>query len=146
MNGSKHVVTNDTLIQHDSILIVVTLPWHVSYKEVTSECQLSILCCITLCQDISLLDTLSLVTNRTQVDGHVLVCTTELRNTVLLKSRFEADELLVLCSIIEDTDCRCVNIFYNKKGISPAAIEAICCGDTSIKSTSAGGTTGKSAS
>ena len=113
MNRSQHIIANDTLVEHDGILIVVTLPRHVSHEEVTTQCQLAVLSSITLCQDITLLHTLSLVADRTQVDGHVLVSAAELRNTVFLESRLEAYELLILCSVIEDTDCRSVYIFYN---------------------------------
>ena len=74
---------------------------------------LAILCSITLCQDITLLHSLSLVADRTEVDGHVLVGTTELRYAVFLERWLEAYEFLVLGSVVEDTDCGSVNIFDN---------------------------------
>ena len=111
MYRGEHVLTDNTLVEHDSILIVVTLPRHVSHEQVTTQCQLTVLSSITLSQDITLLHALALVTDRTQVDGHVLVGTAELRNTVFLHGGFEADELLVLCTVIEDTDGCSVNIF-----------------------------------
>ena len=39
----KEVLTNHTLVQHDSILIVITLPRHVSHLHVTSQSKLAFL-------------------------------------------------------------------------------------------------------
>ena len=110
MDGGQHILTNDTLVQHDGILIVVTLPRHISHEQVTTQSQLTVLGSITLSQDITLLHTLALITDRTQVDGHILVRTTELCNAVLLHGRFEADELLVFSAVIEDTDGSSIHI------------------------------------
>ena len=110
MDGGQDILTDDTLIEHDGILIVVTLPWHVGNEQVTTQGELTILCGIALCQDVTLLHTLSLITDRTEVNGHILVGTTELRNTILLEGWLEADELLILRTVVQDTDGRCVNI------------------------------------
>ena len=113
MNRGQNVITNHTLRDNDSILIVVTLPRNVSNQQVSTQSQLTVLGSITLCQDITSLNALTLVTDRTQVDGHILVGTTELRNAILLQGRLEADELIILCAIIKDTDGCCVNILDN---------------------------------
>ena len=110
MDRGENILADDALVEHDSILIVVTLPRHISHEQVTTQSQLTILGGVTLSQDITLLHTLTLLTDRTQVDGHILVRTTELRNTVFLQGRLEADELLILSAIIEDTDGGCVHI------------------------------------
>ena len=110
MDRCQDVLTNDTLVEHDGILIVITLPRHIGYQQVAAQCELTILCGITLGQDISLLHTLTFLTDRTKVDSHVLVGTTELRDTILLQGRLEADKLLVICTIIQNTDSGCVNV------------------------------------
>ena len=110
MYGSKYIVAYDTLRKNDGILVVVTLPWHVSHEEVAAESQLTVLRCVSLSEDVASLYALTLLADRTQVDGHVLVGTAELRYAVFLDGRFEADELLVLSTVVEDADCRSVNI------------------------------------
>ena len=113
MDRGQDILTDDALVKHDGILIVVTLPRHVSHKEVTTQCQLTILGGITLGQDITLLHTLALITDRTQVDGHILVGTTELRDTIFLQGRLEADKLLIFGTVVKDTDGRSVNILHD---------------------------------
>ncbi|CUP15559.1 Uncharacterised protein [Segatella copri] len=113
MYRCQYVITNHTFRNNNSILIVVTLPRNISYKQITAQSQLTVFCRITLSQDITLLYTLSLITDRTQVDGHILVGTTELRNTILLQSWFEAYKLIVFCAIVKDTDSCSINIFDN---------------------------------
>ena len=113
MNRGQHILTNHTFRNNDSVLIVVTLPRHISHNKVTTQCQLSVLCSITLSKDITLLHALTLITDRTKVYNHVLVSTTELRNTILLQSRLKAYKLLIICTIIENTDCSSINILNN---------------------------------
>ena len=113
MNRSQYVITNHALRDNDGVLIVVTLPRHVSHEEVATECELAVLCSVTLCEDVALLNALTLVADRTQVDGHVLVGAAELRNAVLLESRLEAYELLVVGAGVEDADCCSVYVFDN---------------------------------
>ena len=113
MDRSKDILTDDALVKHDGILIVVTLPRHVSHQEVTTQCQLTILGGVALGQDITLLHTLALLTDRAQVDGHILVRTAELRDAVFLQGRLEADKLLILCTVVKDTDGRSVNILHD---------------------------------
>ena len=110
MDRCQDVLTNDTLVQHDSILIVVTLPRHISHEQVAAQGQLTILCSIAFRQDVTLLYTLAFVADRTQVNSHVLVGTTELRNAILLQSGLKADKLLILRTVIEDTDGGSVHI------------------------------------
>ena len=112
MIRSQDVLTNHTLVKYDSILIVVTLPRHVCHEQVTTECQLTILRCVTFSQDITLLDTLSLFANRTEVNGHILVGTAELRNDVFFYVRIEADEILFFRTVISNANRRCVNVLY----------------------------------
>ena len=118
MNRCKNILTDHTLRDYDGILIVVTLPRHVSDKEVASKCELTILCSIAFGKDITLLYTLTLITNRTEVDNHILVGAAELRNAVFLCCRLEANELVLLTTVVENTDCRSVNIFNDTIALS----------------------------
>ena len=112
MYRGKHVVAHNTLVEHDGVLVVVTLPWHVSHKEVASECELTILGGITFGKNVACLHTLPFAADRTQVDGHILVCTAELRYSVFLQCGLETYEFLILSTVVEYTDgCR-VYIFY----------------------------------
>ena len=113
MNRSQHVIANHALRDNDGILIVITLPRDISNEQVTTQSQLTIFSSITLSQDIASLHTLTLIADRTQVDGHILVGTTELRNTILLQSRLEAYELIILCTIVKNTDGCSIYIFDN---------------------------------
>src|SRR5574344_2335847 len=113
MYRCKNIFTHDALIQYDSILIVVTLPRHISYKQVTAQCQFTIFCSIALSQDIACLYTLTFTTDWAQVNSHVLVCTTELRNTVFLQCRLKTYEFFLFRTVVQNTDSCSVYIFYN---------------------------------
>ena len=110
MNRCQDVLTNHTLVQHDGILVVVTLPRHVGHEQVATQGQFAVGSGIALSQDIAFLHTLTAVAERTQVDGHVLVRATELRQLILLDGRFETNKLLVLRTVVQDTNGRSVNI------------------------------------
>ena len=43
MYGSKNILTNNTLVKHDGILVVVTLPRHVGNQQVLTKCKLTVL-------------------------------------------------------------------------------------------------------
>ena len=43
VNAGEDVLTHEALVDHDSVLIVVTLPGHVSHLEVAAQCQLTVL-------------------------------------------------------------------------------------------------------
>ena len=118
MNRSQNILADNTLVEHDSILVVVTLPRHICHKEVTTQSKFTVLSSITFSQDITLLDALSLITDRTQVDGHILVGTTELRDTILFQSRFKRYELLVLSAVVQDTDSGRINILDDTLALS----------------------------
>ena len=107
MNGREHIVAHQTLRKYDSIFIVITFPRHISHQKITTQCKFAILRSITFSQNIALFHALSLATNRPKIDGHILISATELRNAILFHCRFEADKLLIFCTIIENTNgCR----------------------------------------
>lgn len=64
-------------------------------------------------EDVALLHSLSLVADRTEVDGHVLVGAAELRNAIFLECRLEAYKLLVVGAVVEDADGRGIYILDN---------------------------------
>ena len=118
MDGGKHVVAHQALAQHNGILIIVSLPRHVSHQQVTTKSQLSILGCIAFGEDVASLHALSLLTDRTQVDGHVLVRAAELRDAIFLQSRLKADKLLIRCAVVENADSRSIDILNDTIALS----------------------------
>ena len=113
MDGSQDIFTDNTFVQHDGILIVISFPRHVSHQQVLTQSQLTVLGRVSLGQDIAFLHTLTLVANRTQVNRHILVRTTELGNAVFLQGRFETYKLFILRPVIKDTDGRGIHELDN---------------------------------
>ena len=111
MDRGEDIVAHHALRNHYGVLVVVTLPRNVGNEQVAAQGQLTILSCVTLGEDVALLHTLTLVADRTKVDGHVLVGAAELGDAVFLQSRLEADELVVLGAVVKDADGRSVDIF-----------------------------------
>ena len=104
MDRSEDILADHTLIEHDSILIVITLPGHESHLEVSTQGEFTIFGRIAFGEDVTLIDTLALIADRTEVDSGALVGAAEFRYSIFLESRFELNELLILGSIVEDTD------------------------------------------
>ena len=104
MDRGEDILTHHALVEHDSVLIVVTLPRHVSHEEVAAECEFAVFSSITLGEDIALLDALAFLANRTKVNGHILVGTAELGNIVDLLGRLEAYELFILRAVVQNAD------------------------------------------
>ena len=118
MDRSQDVFADHSFIENDCILIVVSLPWHISNKKVAPQRQLTIFGGIAFSKNVTGLHTLPFVADRTQVDDHVLVGATVLGNTVFLQSRLEADELFILCTVIQNADGRCINILNHAIALS----------------------------
>ena len=110
MYRSEQVLANDSLGEHDSILIVVTFPRDVSHLEVLTECQLTSLCCVTFGQQLTFGHHVALANDRVQVNRGVLVGLFELRHLVFFLCRVEGYELLVLVAVVADTDDVCVYV------------------------------------
>ena len=104
MYRSQNVFAYYAFVQYDSILIVVTLPRHVSYQQVLTQCQFAISCRVTFCQDITFLNALTFRANRTQVDSHALVSLAELRNRIFFQRRFKAYKLFIISTVVKNTD------------------------------------------
>ena len=110
VNWSQQVFTYNALVQYNSILIVISLPRHISHQQVLTQCQLTLFCRITFGQDITLFHPLALVADRTQVNRHVLVSLTELRYSIFLQSRFETYKFFVFRTVIQNTDSSSIHI------------------------------------
>ena len=106
MNRRQQVLSNDPFVQHNGILVVISLPRHISNQKVLTQRQFTILRRIALSQDLAFGHTLTLVANRTQVNRHILVRATPLRNSVFLQRRLEADKFFVLRTVIQNANSR----------------------------------------
>ena len=104
MDRGEEVFADKAFVQHDSILIVVALPRHVSDLDVTTESEFTGLGRVPFGKDITSLDTLALEADRTKVDRGALVRLTELRQAVGRDRIFEAYEELVIRAVVADLD------------------------------------------
>ena len=124
MDRRKDILTHHALVEHDGILVVVTLPWHERHLKVAAECELAVFRGITLCQNHSLLDALSLLADWTQVDCGALVGHAEFRNDIFFNRVLEIHEFLVLSTVIADSD----NAGVNKLDDTCALCHNLCAG------------------
>ena len=108
MYRSEDVFAHHALVEHDGVLVVVTLPRHVCHQEVATECKFAVFRCITFGEDVTGLDALSLFADGTQVDGHVLVRTTELGNIIGNGRGVESAIFFVFRAIVGDDNLRSV--------------------------------------
>ena len=104
MNRSKNVFTNDTLVQHDSILVVISFPRHECDFEVTSQSQLAILGGITFGKNIPGFNPVSLVADRTQIDSRALVRFTELGYDIFFYGIFKTYKFFIFRTIVANTN------------------------------------------
>ena len=73
-----NIFFNKTLTEQNSILVVVTFPGHETDKRVCSESQLAVIRRRTVGNNLSGLDRIALVDDRTLVDAGSLVASREL--------------------------------------------------------------------
>ena len=59
MDGSKDILAHHAFVEHDGVLIVVTLPGHERHFQVAAERELTLLGGVALGEDIALLHTLA---------------------------------------------------------------------------------------
>ncbi len=110
MYAGHDVLADNALVQHDGILIVISLPRHVGHEQVLTQCQLAVCGRIAFGKDVALLHAVALVADGTEVDGHVLVGATELGNAIFLQRRLKAYEFLILSAVIKNADGGGINI------------------------------------
>ena len=102
VNRGKEVFTDEAFVEHNRILIVVTLPRHVSHLDVATESKLTSLSGVPFGEDIASFDTLSLEADRTEVDRGALVGLAELRQAVGRDGVFEANEDFIIGTVVAD--------------------------------------------
>ena len=113
MDAGQDVFTHDALVEHDGVLVVVTLPGHVGHQQVATQGDLTVLGGVAFREDVAGLHALSLLADGAQVDGHILVGAAELGNAVFLECRLEADELLFFRAVVENANGRGVHVFHH---------------------------------
>ena len=109
MYRSHNIPTYDAFIQNNSILVIIALPRYISYQQVLTQRQFAVCCRITFCQNLSFCNTFTSFTDWTKVDGHSLVSTMPLRYFVFNHSWVKTHKLLIVSTIITDTDSCCIN-------------------------------------
>ena len=100
----------DTLVKHDSILVVVSLPRHVSNKDITPKSQFSILSCIALGEDIALFHTIALTTDRLEVNRCTLVRLAVFGERIGNNRFFKAYEKLLIGLVVTNLDLICIHV------------------------------------
>ena len=73
MYGGEDIVAHHALVEHDGVLVVVTLPGHESHLEVAAKSEFAVLGGVALGEDVAGLDALALVADGTEVDSGALV-------------------------------------------------------------------------
>ncbi len=67
MDGCINIFRYDSFADKDCVLVVVSVPWNESYKDVSSECKFTVVCARTVGKDIVLLDNIAHRYKRTLV-------------------------------------------------------------------------------
>ena len=104
VNRGEDIFTNHALVQHDGVLVVVTLPRHEGHFEVAAQSQLAVLGRITFGENVAGFHTVALVADRTQVNRGALVGLAEFRELILFNGIFETYKLFVLGAVVADTN------------------------------------------
>ena len=84
MNRSQKVFGYNTLRNNDSVLVVVTFPWHISNHEVLAQGKFCLIARRTVSQNIALIYLVALANQRLVIHATRLVGTLELRNKVFI--------------------------------------------------------------
>ena len=111
MDWGQNIFAYHALVQYNGILIVIAFPWHVSHQKVLTQSQFSLLGRITFRQNVPGFYALAFIADRTKVNRHILVCTTELRDAVFFQRRLETYELFFFRTVVQNTNGRSVHIF-----------------------------------
>ena len=106
----EEVFAYDTLVKHDGILVVVSLPGHVSNKDITPKSQFSILSCIALGEDISLFHAIALATDRFEVNRCTLIRLAIFGEGIGNDRFFKANEKLLVGLVVTNLDLICIHV------------------------------------
>src|SRR5674476_362522 len=104
MDRSENVFPNNTFRNHNCILIVITLPWHESYFQVTSQSQFSTLRSISFRKYLAFCNTIAFLNDRFKIDNSTLVGFLEFRNLTGNHLRVEAYKTFFFTAVITDQD------------------------------------------
>ena len=86
MDRCEHILLENTLRNKDSILVIVSIPWHESNQDVSTKCQLTVEGSRTVCKNITLLYFLSQLYDGSLVITGILVCSLVLQNLVHIQN------------------------------------------------------------
>ncbi len=99
----KDIVADYALVEHDGVLVVVTLPRHERNLEVAAQCELAVLGGVAFGEYIAFVYALALVADGAKVDCGALVGLAPLGYAVGLDRLVESDELLFVGAVVADT-------------------------------------------
>ena len=118
MNRSEDIFLHHSVGNHDSILVVITLPRHEGHEHVATQCQLTLAGSITLGQHIALLHLVASSDDRFLVDAGVLVGSSEFLQHVSLHIGVERNQSLGIGAVVADDDLQCIGIFHHTFALS----------------------------
>ena len=104
MQRREDVFADHALVDHDSVLKVVSFPRHERYQQVAAQGQLTTLRCVTFAKNLSLFHALSLHNDGAQVDGGALVGLQKLHQRVNLDIAFKANQGVLFGAVVSNVD------------------------------------------
>ena len=113
MHRSEDILFHHALVEHDGVLVVVTLPGHERHFQVASQGELAVLGGIALGKYVAGLHALTLVADRAKVDCGALVGLAPLRDDIFFYRFLERYEILLLGAVVADADCGGIHEFYH---------------------------------
>ena len=102
MNRGVYIVVDKLLVDENRVLVVVALPRHKADESVLSERDFAVLGCGTVCDNLTLGDTLALAYNRALVYAVALVASLELDKLVDMLNAVVGGDYDVVCAYLGD--------------------------------------------
>ena len=108
MNRCINVFANEALVKENRVLVVVTFPSHEADECILTDCNFTVACCGTVCNNLTLSNAFAGVNDRD------LVC------TVALVASLELGEVLsgLLSVVTDNCDVVCINAFNVSVSVS----------------------------
>ena len=113
VHTGEDILTHHALVEHNSILIVVTLPRHVRHLQVATESEFAVFGRVTFGKDVAFFHSLTAFADWTQVDGGALVGLAELRQAIFYNRLVEAYESFFFSLVVANADNVGIHIFDN---------------------------------
>ncbi len=114
----KDIVAHHTFIEHNGVLVVITLPWHECHLEVTAKSEFTVFGGVAFCEDVALYHTLTGAADRTQVDSSALVGFAEFWQTVNFQRVFKCHKFFFFGTVIANADFAGVDILNHTGAFS----------------------------